>query len=125
MIHTYESNKSVLEIVKKIQEVVPTYKFGVQHIHNVKENLAKKDVEFKEECQIVDICSPTLAKQMLEVNMSLSVIMPCSISVYTKDNQTFVAMNSLTQLVDDIEPELIFLAKKIQKTLLEIIEAVI
>ena len=109
------SNKSVQEIVEKIKEVASKYKFGVQHIHNVKENLKTKGIDFPNECQIVDICNPFIAEQFLSEDMSLSIIMPCKISVYTQDGETTIAMNSLVQLVDDINPDLIELAQKTQK----------
>lgn len=119
-----KSNKSVQEVVDTILATVPNYKFGVLHIHNVKETLKSKGVDFNKECQILDICNPSYAKQFLETDMSLSVIMPCKISVYTDEGLTTIAMNSLVQLVDDINPDLIELAQEVQETLLNIIEEV-
>jgi uncharacterized protein (DUF302 family) len=119
-----ESEKSVQEVVDCIQEVVSKYKFGVQHIHNVKEKLQSKGVDLKNECQIVDICNPDIALQFLSQDMSISTVMPCKISVYTDNNQTTIAMNSLTQLVDDINPDLIELAQDTQEILLQIIDDV-
>ena len=118
------SNKSVQEIVERIKEVTSKYKFGVQHIHNVKENLKAKGIDFPNECQIVDICNPFIAEQFLSEDMSLSIIMPCKISVYTQDGETNIAMNSLVQLVDDINPDLIELAQTTQEQLLKIIDEV-
>ena len=49
--------------------------------------------------------------------------MPCKIAVYTQDGETNITLNSLVQLVDDINPDLIELAqKKTQEGLLKIIE---
>jgi hypothetical protein len=39
MLYIEKTKKSVQEVVDKIQEVVPNYKFGVLHIHNIKETL--------------------------------------------------------------------------------------
>ncbi|RXJ83277.1 DUF302 domain-containing protein [Arcobacter cloacae] len=118
------SNKSVQEVVEKIKEVCPKYKFGVQHIHNVKENLKSKGIDFKNDCQIVDICNPFIAEQFLSIDMSLSIIMPCKISVYSQNGQTNIAMNSLVQLVDDINPDMIETAQKVQEQILQIIDEV-
>ncbi|CAM3535475.1 DUF302 domain-containing protein [Arcobacter aquimarinus] len=118
------SNKSVQEVVEKIKEVCPKHKFGVQHIHNVKENLKTKGIDFKNECQIVDICNPFIAEQFLSIDMSLSIIMPCKISVYSENGQTNIAMNSLVQLVDDINPDMIETAQKVQEQILQIIDEV-
>ena len=124
MHYTEPSNKSVQEVVDTINEKISDYKFGVLHIHNVKETLKSKGVEFDRECQILDICNPNHAKNFLEENMALSVVMPCKITVYTEDNQTYISMNSLVQLVDDIHPEYVEQAQEIQETLLELIDEV-
>jgi len=124
MHYTENSNKSVQEVVDTIQEKISDYKFGVLHIHNVKETLKSKGVEFDRECQILDICNPNHAKNFLEENMALSVVMPCKITVYSEDNQTKISMNSLVQLVDDIHPEFIDKAEDIQETLLDLIDDV-
>jgi len=56
--------------------------------------------------------------------MSLSIIMPCKISVYSENGQTNIAMNSLVQLVDDINPDMIETAQKVQELILQIIDEV-
>lgn len=119
-----ESNKSVQEVVESIQNIVSNYGFGVLHIHNVKNTLNSKGIDFDNECQILDVCNPNVAKEFLSQDMSLSVIMPCKISVYTDNGVTNIAMNSLTQLVDDINPDFIGLAQETQETLLKIIDEV-
>lgn len=124
MHYTEPSNKSVQEVVDTINEKISDYKFGVLHIHNVKETLKSKGVEFDRECQILDICNPNHAKNFLEENMALSVVMPCKITVYAQDGQTYISMNSLVQLVDDIHPEYVDQAQDIQETLLELIDEV-
>ncbi len=118
------SNKSVEEVVEKIKEVCPKYKFGVLHVHNITQTLKSKGIDFKKECQILDICNPIIAEKFLSEDMSLSIIMPCKISVYSENGETIIAMNSLVQLVDDINPDLIELAQEVQEQLLEIIDEV-
>ena len=118
------TNKSVQEVVDSLKEVSSKYKYGIQHIHNVTETLKAKGINLGNECQIVDICNPIVAEQFLSEDMSLSIIMPCKISVYTQDGETMIAMNSLVQLVDDINPDMIELAQKVQEQLLQIIDEV-
>jgi len=124
MHYVEQSEKSVQEVVEIIQEKISNFGFGVLHIHNVKNTLNSKGVDFEDECQILDICNPLVAKEFLSQDMSLSVIMPCKISVYTDKGKTKIAMNSLTQLVDDINPDLLDLAEKTQDTLLQFISEV-
>ena len=118
------TDKSVQEVIDSLKEITSKYKYGIQHIHNVKETLKSKGIDLGNECQIVDICNPIVAQKFLSEDMSLSIIMPCKISVYTQDGETMIAMNSLVQLVDDINPDLIELAQEVQEQLLEIIDEV-
>ena len=69
-----ESKKSVQEIVESIQNIVSNYGFGVLHIHNVKNTLNSKGIDFEDECQILDVCNPNVAKEFLSQDMSLSDI---------------------------------------------------
>ena len=118
------TKKSVQEVIDCLKEVSSKYKFGIQHIHNITETLKSKGIELENECQIVDICNPIIAEKLLSEDMSLSIIMPCKISVYTQDSETIIAMNSLVQLVDDINPDLIEIAQDAQEQLLEIIDEI-
>ncbi|WP_418185348.1 DUF302 domain-containing protein [Aliarcobacter vitoriensis] len=118
------SNKSVQEIVNAIKEIASKYSFGVQHIYNLQETLQNKGKNLDEECQIVDICNPNFAETFLNEDISLSCILPCKIAVYTKDKQTHIVLNSLAQLVDDINPDLTDIAIEVQEQLLAIIDEV-
>ncbi len=121
MKQTFTTNKSVEEIILKIQEVLPNYGFGLQHIHNPPEKLREKGIDFNTECKILDICSPTIANEMLNADLSLSCIMPCKIAIYDDKGQTTIALNSIVQLVDDINPDLIESAQEAQEAVENII----
>lgn len=116
------SSKSVQEVVKAIETIAPNHKFGVLSVRDMKATLASKGFEFKQECMILDVCNPSVALTFLSEDMSLSSILPCKISVYSENGETTILMNSLAQLVDDINPDLLELAQDTQDTLLQIIE---
>lgn len=122
MLYIEKSQKTVQEVVEAIQEKCSQNKFGVLHIHNIKETLISKGKDFKKECQVLDICNPDFAIEFLGSDMSISSIMPCKISVYEQDNETIISMNSIVQLVDDINPDLIDTASRVQEGLLKVIE---
>ncbi len=117
------SNKSVTELVKTIQEKISEYKFGILHIHEIQNTLNSKGLEFDKECVILDVCNPAYAKKLLDEDMKLSVILPCKIAIYSEDNQTYISMNSIVQLIDDINPDLVETAQEIQEILLELISS--
>lgn len=124
MQYIIESEKSVDEVVNTIQEKIGEYKFGILHIHEIQNTLKSKGLEFDNECRVLEVCNPGYAKTLLEEDMKLAVILPCKIVVYTDKGKTNISINSLTQLIDDINPDMIDLAQEIQDTLLKLIDEV-
>ena len=122
MKQTFNTAKSVDELIEDIQKILPNYGFGLQHIHNPPEKLREKGIDFNKECKILDICSPKIANEFLTQDISLSCIMPCKISVYDDNGQTTIALNSIVQLVDDLNPDLIDIAQDAQEAMIKIIE---
>ena len=82
MLFEVASTKTLEAIDRGLQEAAAKYKFGIITIHNLKETLAKKGVEFNGECLIYEVCNPHQAKKVLEANGALSAALPCRISVY-------------------------------------------
>lgn len=124
MLFIEKTDKSVQEVVDSFQELAPKHKFGVQHIHNVTQNIKSKGLEFENECQIIDICNPVIAKSFLEADMQVSALMPCKISVYEKLGETHIVMNSLSEAIKSINGNLTSKAKEAQDKLLELIKEV-
>lgn len=124
MLNIVESSKSVQEIVDEIVKIAPDHKFGVLHIHKIQDILKSKGFPIENECQVLDICSPSVANELLVNDITLSSILPCKIAVFTKNAKTNISLNSVVQLVDDINPDLTDLASSVQESLLKIIEEV-
>src|SRR3989339_406807 len=80
-------------VSKLIEEAV---KRGWQNpaLHNLQQSLAKSGKEVRP-VQVVEICKPEFSGKMLELNDEriFSVMMPCRISVYEKeDGQAYIAL---------------------------------
>lgn len=117
----FETNKSVDEFVEKVQKIMPNYGFGLHHIHNPREKLQEKGLDFDKECKILDVCNAKIAYGVLSKDLSLSCIMPCKIAVYNENGQTTIALNSIVQMMDDLNPDFIELAQETQEMLVNII----
>ena len=91
MLLIVESKKPLDQVVKDLGEAVTRHKFGVLGIHDLKETLAKKGVEFARECRIFEVCNPHQAKKVLEANLEISTALPCRISVYEEGGVTKLA----------------------------------
>ena len=82
MLFEIQSNKNLEAIDLGLQEAAARHQFGIITVHNLKETMAKKGVEFDGECLVYEVCNPHQAKKVLEANGAVSTALPCRISVY-------------------------------------------
>jgi len=54
---------------------------------DLKQTLGNKGIPLERECRVYDICNPQAASTALNTDMSVSVVLPCRVSVY-QDGQT-------------------------------------
>ena len=60
------------------------HKCGVLHIHNLQETVKRKGVDFPNAGQILEICNPQRAKEVLTEDMDLNMALTCRVSVYSE-----------------------------------------
>lgn len=124
MKYIVKSNKTIDQASADLQEAVTDHGFGVLHIHNLKETMNKKGVEFTNECQIFEICNPQKAKEVLNDDMSLNMALPCRISVYQDDGETKIGMIRPKALLASLSDSdsLLKVADEVERISIEIIE---
>jgi len=99
MLIRFSTSKSVSEAAAALQTAVQAHHFGVMQVHNLKETMNKKGVEFTRECLVFEVCQPQKAKQVLDQNMSVSTALPCRISIYEEGGKTILATLKPTTLL--------------------------
>ena len=92
MKYIVETQKSQEQAVADLQVAVQRHKFGFLHIHDLQETLKKKGVDFPNACQILEICNPQNAKEVLTGDMDLKMALPCRVSVYSGGGKTKIGM---------------------------------
>ena len=124
MKYIVETKKSIDQAVTDLQQSVKDHGFGVLHIHNLKETLNKKGVEFSNECQILEVCNPHKAKEVLTADMSLNMALPCRISVYEENGNTKIGMIRPKALLAGLSESksLMAVADEVERISIEIIE---
>ncbi|HVB47233.1 MAG TPA: DUF302 domain-containing protein [Burkholderiales bacterium] len=124
MKYIVDSKKSVAQAVADLQEAVKRHNFGVLHIHNLQETMRKKGVEFPEECQILEICNPHRAKEVLASDMSLNMALPCRVSVYSQAGTTKIGMLRPSALLATLSdsPALAAVAMEVEAATIRMIE---
>ncbi|MFB3827586.1 MAG: DUF302 domain-containing protein [Bryobacteraceae bacterium] len=82
MLFELDSRKTLEEIDRGLREAAARHKFGVITVHDLKQTMKNKGVDYAGECMIYEVCNPQNAKQALEANPAISTALPCRISVY-------------------------------------------
>lgn len=66
MLVKLSTEKTVTAAAAALQAAVQANHFGIMQVHNLKETMAKKGVEFAHDCLIFEVCHPQQAKHVLE-----------------------------------------------------------
>jgi uncharacterized protein (DUF302 family) len=123
MLLKLSTHKSVSETAAALQAAVEANHFGVMQIHNLKETMAKKGVEFSRECLIFEVCQPQQAKRVLDENMNVSTALPCRISIYEEGGKTTLATLKPTTLLALFHtPKLQPVAQEVEDALVKIMK---
>jgi len=123
MLIKFSTDKTMLEVVAALQLAVPGHHFGIMQVHNLKETMTKKGVEFTRECMVFEVCQPQQAKKVLEQNMGISTALPCRISVYQEDGKTILATLKPTALLAMFNtPQLAGTAQEVEDAIIAIMK---
>lgn len=123
MLFKLTTSKTVNVAAAALQNAVIANHFGVMQVHNLKETMAKKGVQFGHECLIYEVCQPQQAKKVLDANMSLSTALPCRISIYEENGKTIMATLKPTSLLAMYnEPQLDAVAKDVEDAIVKIMQ---
>ncbi len=92
MLYVIETNKDGETAARDLEEAVKRHKFGVLHVHNLKQTLKEKGIDFPNACKILEVCNPQQATRVLTQNMAVNLALPCRISVYQEGGKTKIGM---------------------------------
>jgi uncharacterized protein (DUF302 family) len=113
----------VSETAAALQAAVQANHFGVMQVHNLKETMAKKGVEFARECLIFEVCQPQQAKKVLDQNMSVSIALPYRISIYEESGKTLLSTLKPTALLAMFNaPQLEGVAQEVEDAIVKIMK---
>ena len=123
MLVTISTHKTVTDTADALQAAVQANHFGVMQVHDLKETMTKKGVEFARECLIFEVCQPQQAKKVLDENMSVSTALPCRISIYEEGGKTILAtLRPTTLLAMFNAPHLEAVAQEVETTIVRIMK---
>lgn len=90
---------------------------------NFKEIFAKKGIDFQSEYRLLEICEPATAKQVLESDPDIGLLLPCTIAVYEKGGENFISLARPTSLIAVAEnPKIESIGKEIEVKLVKVLD---
>jgi len=115
MLFEVETTRSLEEIDRGMQEAAARHKFGILTVHNIRETMKKKGVDYEGECLIYEVCNPQQAAKVLTANPAISTALPCRISVYRSGDRCKLATILPTAMLSLFgSPELDNVAKEVE-----------
>jgi uncharacterized protein (DUF302 family) len=99
MLYVTDTTKDIETATRDLEAAVKRNKFGVLHVHNLQQTLKEKGIDFPNACQILEVCNPQRALQVLTANMAVNMALPCRISVYQEGGKTKIGMIRPTALL--------------------------
>ena len=112
------------ETVEKLVAEAERREWKVQFVHDLQHSLAKSGKSVKP-VKVIEICKPEYSGQMLELSDEriISVMMPCRISVYEKeDGKTYIALINTGNMTNGQSVKIAELMKTIADESLEIVK---
>lgn len=119
---TTRTNLGYNEAIAKVKKELSKEGFGVLTEIDVKETLKKKlDYDFTDYI-ILGACNPPFAKNSLEGEMNIGLLLPCNVIVYADGDETVVSAIRPKEMFKLVEnKELVGIADEIEERLERVI----
>ena len=119
--YTVNSNKPFEAAVSAVEQKTSEKGFRVLHTHDVAATLAEKGFT-REPLTIIEICNARYANEALNKDVSVALMLPCPIAVYSQEGKTFISTMRSSALADFYPDSGIEdIAATVGKTVLEIV----
>ena len=123
--YTVKTQKNIDDAIAEITSKLSEIQFGVLGTLDFKEIFAKKGVDYPHQYKLLEVCNPQAAKQALDSDPNIGLLLPCTIAVYEKDGQNYLSLAKPTELLSVASnAELESMGKEIETKLIKVIDAV-
>lgn len=99
MTYSKHSSRSSAEVEARLREAAAKHKFGILHVHDLRQTLQSKGIELGSECKVYDVCNPQAASKALHTEMRVSTVLPCRISIFSENQGCTIATVKPTDLL--------------------------
>jgi uncharacterized protein (DUF302 family) len=121
--YTVKTQKNIDDVIKEITLNLSEIKFGILGILDFKEIFAKKGIDYPHEYKLLEICNPQTAKQALDSDPNIGLLLPCTMAIYEKDGENYVSLAKPTTLLAVASnPKLESMGKEIEEKLIKVMD---
>ena len=99
MTYSKHSSRTSEEVEARLRDAATRHKFGILHVHDLKQTLQSKGIELGSDCKVFDVCNPQAASKALHTEMSVSTVLPCRISIFGDEGGCTIATVKPTDLL--------------------------
>ncbi|MDA8228614.1 MAG: DUF302 domain-containing protein [Desulfitobacterium hafniense] len=123
IIYQVTTDNSFEETVTAVEVQTQAHGFKVLHVHDVQATLAEKGFT-REPLKIIEVCNAKYAHTALQIEVTVSLLMPCRINVYHDGEKTVITTLRPTALVNLFDkPELVNFAEEVDSIIRKIIDS--
>lgn len=87
MLFEVPTRKDYATLDTDLRAAVSRHQFGVLGVHDLRQAMNNKGVDFDNEVFVYEVCNPHKAKAVLSANGAISTALPCRISVYRQGGE--------------------------------------
>jgi len=124
MYYIVETHKTFEQASTDLDLAVKRNGFGVLHVHDLGATLRSKGIDFKEQCQVFEVCNPQQAAKVLATDMRLNMALPCRISLFTEAGQTRIGLIKPLQMLSALSQDeaLIRVAQEVEEQMIHMLD---
>ena len=98
MTYSKHSSRPAGEVEARLRDAAVRHKFGVLNVLDIEQTLKSKGFELGRVCRVFDVCNPQAAAKALTLEMKISAVLPCRISIFAENGGCTIATVNPTDL---------------------------
>jgi uncharacterized protein (DUF302 family) len=121
--YTVKTEKKIDVAIQDLSSNLKEIGFGILGTLDFKDIFQKKGIEYDNEYKLLEVCNPQVAKQALDSDPDVGLLLPCTISVYTKDGHNYIGLAKPSALLSlSLKSDLLEMGKEIENKLIQTID---
>lgn len=119
-----ETERTFPEALAEVKKQLAARNFGVLWELNFRDKLREKGLDFDQNFQVLEVCNPKQAQEVLDRHLDMGYFLPCKVGVYERDGKVFLGMlrpETLMALAG--KAGLTEVAQRVEATMREALEA--